>query len=99
SGLFCLLTLLIPTCSLIASAGDKDESLVSTAPQIWRTALVIKPVGKAGRTATHTDAIEAAIINDRWTRPTAGEAVALPDGHSVNWTEMALGTNGWFESE
>ncbi len=99
SSLLGLLALLIPTGSLTAAVSAKDEVLASTAPQIWRTALVIKPVGKAGRTATHTDAIEAAIIAGQWTRPTAGEGVTLPDGRSLNWAEMSLGTNGWFESE
>ena len=98
-GLLGLLTLLKPTCSLAAAEIAKNDPLASTAPQVWRTALVIKPVGKSGRTAAHTDAIEAAMIAGRWTRPTAGELVTLPDGSSLNWTNLALGTNGWFEHE
>ena len=96
---FWLLALVIPTCALAAAPGVQGEAVASIAPQRWSTALVIKPVGKAGRTATHTDAVEAAIITGRWTRPMADETVTLPDGRSLNWTETALGTNGWFESE
>jgi len=92
-----LLTLVLPTICLAAAARAKEESVATSAPLAWSTASVIKPVGRTGRTPAHTDAIEAAMISGRWTRPTVGEPVALPDGTSVNWTNLALGTNGWFE--
>jgi hypothetical protein len=96
----CLLTLVTTlTCSLTAATSAKDASLADPVPLTWSTALVIKPVGRAGRTPAHTDAIEAALIGGRWARPTNSEAVALPAGASVNWTNLALGTNGWFEHE
>ena len=99
SSLLCLLTPVAPTCFLTAATIAKDEPFTATAPQVWRTALVIKPVGRAGRTPAHTDVIEAAMIAGRWTRPTVGEAVVLPDGRSASWANLALGTNGWFEHE
>ncbi len=94
-----MLTLTVSAGSLLAAASPNDGPLTSNPPLIWRTALVIKPVGKAGRTATHTDALEAALIAGEWTRPTEGERVTLADGQSVNWTNLSLGTNGWFEHE
>jgi len=84
---------------LIAAAIANDEALTSAAPSPWRECLVIKPAGRAGRSAVHTDAIEAAIISGRWTRPVTGDAVVSPDGQTLNWTALALGTNGWFENQ
>lgn len=99
SGLLSLLTLVLPTCLTVLAAGDQDEKMASTAPHIWRTALVIKSVGRSGRSPVHTDAIEAAIIAGRWTPPAVGETVSLPEGQSATWTNLALGANGWFEHE
>lgn len=93
------MTLLFPACSLIGAQDTKVEPTVSKLPHVWRTALVIKSAGRSGRTPTHTDAIEAALVAGRWTRPVSGEAVVLPDGNSLNWTNLAAGTNRWFESE
>ncbi len=76
-----------------------DDPSTNAASITWRECLVIKSPGRAGGSSVHTDAIEAAIVAGRWTRPSAGEAVSLPDGGTLNWSPLAFGTNGWFEHE
>jgi len=66
---------------------------------VVRRALVIEPVGRYGRAAIHTDAIEAAIVTGHWSPPTAGPTsrqVALPDGTSKSWTPAEADDKGWF---
>jgi pimeloyl-ACP methyl ester carboxylesterase len=47
--------------------------------------LVIAPVGRYGRSAVHTDALEALMVAGRWAPPKAGDTVKLPDGSSRRW--------------
>src|SRR5260370_27706587 len=55
--------------------------------------LVIKPVGRYGRAALHTDAIEAEIVAGRWKAPQAGDKVMLPNGTEQKW-ESATAKDG-----
>lgn len=57
--------------------------------------LVLPRVGRAGRTPVHTDALEALIVQGRWSSPTAGSSVALPDGSNSVWTQAEAGQDGW----
>ncbi len=99
SRLICLLAGILSAGDLSAAANATGEPMAATTPLVWQTALVIKPPGRSGRSAVHSDAIEAGIIAGRWTRPSAGETVASPEGQTLSWTNLALGTNGWFEHE
>ncbi|MFQ5503663.1 MAG: prolyl oligopeptidase family serine peptidase, partial [Planctomycetota bacterium] len=47
--------------------------------------LVIGPVGRGGRSAVHTDGIEARIVRGSWKSPAAGEELALPGGRKREW--------------
>ena len=77
-----------------AACGAGDEP---PAEQIVvRQALVIEPVGRYGRSAVHTDALEAAIVAGRWSPPAAGQTVELPDGTSKAWTAAKANDQGWF---
>jgi len=60
--------------------------------------LVIEPVGRYGRTAIHTDAIEAAVVAGTWVPPKAGDEVRV--GEKVRtWREAKPGEDGWLEDE
>jgi dienelactone hydrolase len=56
--------------------------------------LVIPPVGRSGRTATHTDAIEAQIVAGKWTPPQAGDTVTLLGGATRKWEAATTDKNG-----
>ncbi len=58
--------------------------------------LAIRRVGQSGRSAVHTDAIEAEIVSGKWHRPAEGDRVLLPDGTSQAWSRLTPDTNGWF---
>ncbi len=58
----------------------------------WR---VIEPVGRHGRAALHTDAIEAAWVAGAWTAPQVGDAVTLPDGMTRPWEAATPDGQGW----
>ena len=58
--------------------------------------LAIGPVGRSGRSAAHTDAIEAQIVAGTWRPPREGNTVALPDGSVREWRSLAVGSDGWF---
>src|SRR5207248_6257436 len=47
--------------------------------------LGIRSVGRAGRSAVHTDAIEALIVAGTWKAPKLGDTVTLPDGSTRTW--------------
>ncbi len=60
--------------------------------------LVIEPVGRYGRTAIHTDAIEAAIVAGTWVPPKGGDEVRVGE-RTRTWREVKPGAEGWLEDE
>jgi dienelactone hydrolase len=56
--------------------------------------LVLKPVGRYGRSALHTDALEAEIVAGRWKEPSAGDKVSAPDGTDRTWEAATAGKDG-----
>jgi dienelactone hydrolase len=58
--------------------------------------LAIGQIGRGGRSAVHTDAVEAQIIAGTWRRPAAGDAVLMPDASSRVWTPITTSQDGWF---
>jgi hypothetical protein len=58
--------------------------------------LAIPSVGRYGRNALHTDAIEAQIVAGRWAAPKAGDTLTLPDGSVRAWEKVAADKEGWF---
>ena len=61
---------------------------------VIRDVLVIGGVGRWGRSAVHTDAIEAEIIAGRWSPPAAGQTLTLPDGSVQSWAAVSAGPDG-----
>ncbi len=59
--------------------------------------LAIGRVGRGGRSAVHTDAVEAQLIAGKWPRPAVGDALLLADGSSRVWTQITPNKDGWFE--
>lgn len=57
--------------------------------------LVLGAVGRYGRFAIHTDALEAQIVAGRWAAPQAGDPVTLPNGSTRTWERATTGTDGW----
>ena len=73
---------------------DKVRGLfVETVP---RSALVIPPVGRYGRSPVHTDAIEAQLVAGTWQAPKAGDRIKLPDGTARTWAAVQAGDDDAF---
>jgi dienelactone hydrolase len=64
-----------------------------------RKGLAVEPGGSGGRSAVHTDAIEAAIISGEWQRPADGDRVQFADRTARQWHSIEADTNGWFADE
>ncbi|MBU6400161.1 MAG: prolyl oligopeptidase family serine peptidase [Verrucomicrobia bacterium] len=78
--------------------GAGPEAVPTVAGEIAFTrALVIRPVGRFGRWAVHTDAIEAQVVAGHWTPPRAGDTVTTPDGAVRTWESLNAKADGWFE--
>ncbi len=66
--------------------GDMDT--IST---ILREGMVLKNAGEKG-----ADIVEAAIVNERWHRPEAGEQIHLNAERIEKWEEVHADSTGWF---
>ncbi|MDF1661060.1 MAG: hypothetical protein P1V97_04780, partial [Planctomycetota bacterium] len=59
-------------------------------------ALVLDPVGRYGRNATHIDLMEGLIVTGAWKRPKAGEALGLKGlKQPRNWRPVTANAKGW----
>ena len=81
---------LLSTLVTAAPAFEKPTSLTP------KQGLVIGRVGRSGRVALHTDAIEALLVTGRWKQPRAGDTVALPNGSTRRWQPITADENGEF---
>ena len=63
---------------------------------VIREALAMGNVGSVGRRPIHTDAIQSLIVRDRWTAPTQGDVIRLPDGSEQTWQLIQADESGWF---
>jgi hypothetical protein len=61
--------------------------------------LVIKPVGRSGRSAVHVDAIEALIVAAKWSTPKAGESITIADGTTRTWEAVKAAADGLLRHE
>ena len=75
-----------------APAGFAQDTLPDEI--VLREALVIERVGEYGRSAVHTDAIEALVVAGRWLAPQAGDSVALPDWTVRTWETASADEDG-----
>jgi dienelactone hydrolase len=78
-------------CSHSATAQTSDPPTLEN----WR---IIERVGRYGRSAIHTDAIEHEIVLGTWTIPQTGDAVPLPDGKERTWQATEPDSEGWIKS-
>src|SRR5690606_19850296 len=62
-------------------------------------ALVCGRVGGGGRAPFHADAIQAMIVAGEWQPPSAGDAIALPGGETIEWRKAQANDDGWVESD
>jgi hypothetical protein len=58
--------------------------------------LVTGRAGQAGRSATHTDSIEAEIISGKWRRPAESSHGEVDIANSVRWQSVTTNKDGWF---
>jgi dienelactone hydrolase len=92
----CRVTLLL--ASLLGTLILPARSATPSAPGAVtpREALAISGVGTHGRTAVHTDAIEAMLVAGIWKPPKAGDVVALRGGEKRAWSVVQAGADGSF---
>ncbi len=57
--------------------------------------LIIRPVGRYGRSPVHRDALEAEIVTGKWRSPMAGDTVKLPDGTTQTWEKLKAARDGF----
>lgn len=85
---------LLPASPMLAARHE----LAPAEEIVVRSILAIAPVGRYGRNALHTDAIESMIVNGNWTAPKAGQTVTLPGGSTRAWESLTADKDGVFES-
>lgn len=72
------------------------EALDEPAVIELREGLAIERVGRSGRVAFHTDAIELQIVRGEFIAPQAGDEVTLPDGSTKKWNPITANEKGSF---
>ncbi len=90
----CLLVvplLLTPVAACADEPADKDIVL--------KQCLVLKPVGRSGRSPLHLDAVEAEIVAGRWAVPKAGDTVQAPAGGAKQTWETATAKDGTLQHD
>lgn len=89
-------TILLSTalCLVLGELRGAQIQPVSSGDISMRDVLVIGSLGRAGRSALHTDSLEAHIVSGTWRAPAAGETVQTPDGASRTWEPADADTNG-----
>jgi hypothetical protein len=61
--------------------------------------VAISAVGVSGRSATHTDAVEAAVVDGSFQPPHAGDVVHLPNGRTATWRDAVADKTGNFSGD
>src|SRR5262249_41530902 len=81
--------------ALPAATPAVDEPAKKPADEITpRAWLVLKPVGRYGRSPLRLDALEAQIVAGKLKAPTAGEKVGLPGAPAQVWEKATADKNG-----
>ena len=84
--------------NITTTRGDEPTTRPSDEIAV-KECLVIKPVGKYGRSAVHTDAVEARLVAGSWSTPKEGDTVTLADGSYRTWEQAKAGEDGWIRRE
>jgi len=74
------------------SAGEASASSVKEIP--LKEALFLRVGGRAGRSAVHTDPVEALIVAGKWKAPVEGESFTTPDGTNQTWQKFTKNNEG-----
>ncbi len=80
--------LLLLLCLVIAPPTSAAETSF-----VLDECLVLKPVGRHGRFAVHSDAVEHQLVTGRWKAPKSGDTVAMPGGPRT-WEEAKAKDGG-----
>lgn len=89
--------ILLTACGGFSRCAWADESRPASQPReqvVLGKCLVIPPVGRYGRAAVYTDAVEARLTSGQPFAPKAGDTVNLPDGTSRTWQAIDADQNG-----
>lgn len=62
-----------------------------------KEAVVIPSVGRGGRVAIHTDAVEAKIVAGAWTPPKVSDTVSIAGGQTRAWKRLEVNKDGVFQ--
>jgi predicted esterase len=85
---------------LLFTAGSTAQDAAAERPAIpFKDALVIPSVGRGGRTAIRTDALQAKIVAGTWKAPRATEKITLPDGVTQEWSAATAAEDGWLRHD
>ena len=61
-----------------------------------RAGLLLLTGGRQARSPFHTDAVELAIVTEKWSAPRAGDTVSLPNGSNATWQAAGAKADGTF---
>ncbi len=94
------LCVLIGIHSLPRTACAGEASTISSREIPLREALSLRLGGRgAGRSAVHTDPVEALIVAGKWKAPVEGETFTLLDGTEQTWRKVTADKDGAFSGD
>ena len=82
--------------ALLLSLIPVSKALSAEPETLLTEGLAIRLGGRPARSALHTDAIEALLVQGRWTAPSAGDTVTLADGAARAWEPAVAKADGSF---
>jgi dienelactone hydrolase len=80
--------------SLPRTATAAEAAVTSVKEIPLQEGLLLRVGGRAGRSAVHTDPVEALIVAGKWKAPVEGESFALPDGTERTWQKVTADKDG-----
>ena len=91
-----LLLALTPVAQVPFVAQDKapEPSVIEL-----KDCLVLPSVGRGSRSPVHTDALEALMLQGKFTPPKAGDKVKRANGTEVEWAPATADDKGWVSDE
>ncbi len=93
---FSLLSIGCVSPTAIAQDEALSKTIAEPAVIELREGIAIERVGRSGRVAFHTDAVELQIVRGVFKAPQAGDEVTLPDGSIKKWNAIPANDGGSF---
>jgi dienelactone hydrolase len=78
----------------LTSAPGQGEESTASAEIVPHGCLLIKSVGRYGRSLIQLDAVQAQIVAGKWKTPRAGDSITLPNGNTQIWESAKAGKDG-----